>query len=175
MQKKKWLMAAPVLSAFLLTAALLALAVFNSNRIQKRGVNEFELGTSDYVWAVEQVDAGSFFGSVQGYCYPSQTLHDYYNFGINARGKAVYFNAHLALVSGESVFVLPTTAVQRSELLAQPQAAEISQTVAYNFYAGVHARFVQRMIPAGNYRIGIVTSDMEGREYLLLTDREWVS
>ncbi len=171
---KKLKLAAPILVALLVTVGLMVLYLWDTNHIRKRELAEFDTDTAGFVWQVESVTAGSVFGDISGYCYPTDRLQDYYNFGFDVYGQGVYLDSSLALVSEDKVLLLPTTPIYRGELLAEPQAEPLAGVRELSFFAGVRARFLQPLIPAGSYRICIVYHDDSGQDVLLPTDREWV-
>ena len=172
MKKIKTLLPAAV--ALVLTILLFLIFFADSNIITRRSTDDFITDSNGFYYETEQVAVGSFFTNIQGFCFNTSGLEEYYNFGTDMRGNAVYSHLSLCLVKDDSVYILPTVQQVREDILALPQAEAIKETPSYNFYAGTQSRFITAFIPDGSYKTGFIYTDINGLEYLLICDRELV-
>jgi len=164
----------PAAIALFITILLFFIYIADSNFITRCNTDDFITDSTGFYYETEHVAAGSFFTSIQGFCFNTTALEEYYNFGTDMRGKAVYSDLSLCLVKDNSVYVLPTVQQVREDILALPQAEAIKETLPYNFYAGAQTRFITALIPDGSYRTGFIYTDTDGLEYLLICKRELV-
>jgi len=164
----------PAVSACLLTIMVLLLYIFDANYITRKNIDDFKISDDYFCREIETVSEGNFFNNIEGYCFNTEKMYQYYNFGVNMYGKGSYIVLDLCLVKDEDVYILPSVQKRRGELLAVERAENLKETPAYNFFAGVQSKYIGRLLPDGEYRIGIVYYGYEGDNYIIVTDRELV-
>lgn len=159
-----------ILSAAVLTLLVMAVYIYDCNRVKKLPLSDFNT-EGEYRYRAETVTSGRVFSYIEGYCYPANQLWEFYNYGFDSCGKGIYLNLGIGLVKGDAVYVLPAVQALRRDIYEKDRRVQVTRE--YNFYAGVKSKFISRFVPRGEYQVALIYTDTEGNKTLLYTESRY--